>query len=51
MTNYTNFNVRNNVAAAICSVLFTVTCFVAVSAPVSAAQKAIATSAISAPLA
>ncbi len=51
MTNYSNFNVRNSVAAAICSVLFTFTCVVAVSAPVAAAQKAIATSAAHAPLA
>jgi hypothetical protein len=51
MTNYNNFNIRNSVAAAICSVLFTVTCIVAVSAPVAAAQKAIATSAVNAHLA
>jgi hypothetical protein len=51
MQRYNNFNVRTHVAAAICATLFTITCFTAMLAPVSAAQEAMSTASVSAPLA
>jgi hypothetical protein len=51
MINYNSFNIRNSVAAAICSVLFTTTVILAVSTPVIAAERPITPSAVIASLA
>jgi hypothetical protein len=51
MQRFNSFNFRNQVAAAICATFLTITCFTAMLAPVSAAQEAMSTASVSAPLA